>query len=107
VSALYLGVDLGSSGLRLAVLAEAGAPGGDPASPVLERQSPYPGRFEDPEAWRQGLIDLLAAVPEEVRRRVEAVAIDGTMAIAIANAPAAAIVRFIFFTPVLICFGGQ
>jgi D-ribulokinase len=87
VSALYLGVDLGSSGLRLAVLADAGAPGGDPASPVLERQSPYPGRFEDPEAWRQGLIDLLAAVPEEVRRRVGSVAIDGTSGTLLACGP--------------------
>lgn len=87
MSALYLGVDLGSSGLRLAVLAEAGAPDGDPASPVLERQSPYPGRFEDPEAWRQGLIDLLAAVPEEVRRRVAAVAIDGTSGTLLACGP--------------------
>ncbi len=87
MSALYLGVDLGSSGLRLAVLAEAGAPGGDPASPVLERQSPYPGRFEDPEAWRQGLIDLLAAVPEGVRRRVAAVAIDGTSGTLLACGP--------------------
>jgi sugar (pentulose or hexulose) kinase len=87
VSALSLGVDLGSSGLRLAVLADAGAPGGDPASPVLERQSPYPGRFEDPEAWRQGLIDLLAAVPEEVRRRVGSVAIDGTSGTLLACGP--------------------
>ncbi len=87
MSALYLGVDLGSSGLRLAVLGEAGAPAGDPSSPVLERQSPYPGRFEDPEAWRQGLIDLLAAVPEEVRRRVAAVAIDGTSGTLLACGP--------------------
>lgn len=87
MSALYLGVDLGSSGLRLAVLADSGAPGGDPASPVLERQSPYPGRFEDPEAWRQGLIDLLAVVPEEVRRRVAAVAIDGTSGTLLACGP--------------------
>jgi D-ribulokinase len=87
VSALYLGVDLGSSGLRLAVLAEAGAPGGDPASPVLERQSPYPGRFEDPETWRQGLIDLLATVPEQVCGRVAAVAIDGTSGTLLACGP--------------------
>ncbi|MEA5392806.1 FGGY-family carbohydrate kinase [Cyanobium gracile UHCC 0139] len=87
MSALYLGVDLGSSGLRLAVLADAGTPGGDPASPVLDRQSPYPGRFEDPEAWRQGLIDLLATVPEEVRRRVGAVAIDGTSGTLLACGP--------------------
>ncbi len=87
MSALYLGVDLGSSGLRLAVLADAGTPGGDPASPVLDRQSPYPGRFEDPEAWRQGLIDLLATVPEEIRRRVGAVAIDGTSGTLLACGP--------------------
>ncbi len=87
MSALYLGVDLGSSGLRLAVLANAGAPGGDPASPVLERQSPYPGRFEDPKAWRQGLIDLLAAVPGEIRRQVGAIAIDGTSGTLVACGP--------------------
>ncbi len=87
MSALFLGVDLGSSGLRLAVLAEAGAPGGDPASPVLGRQSPYPGHFEDPEAWRQGLIDLLGSVPEEIRRRVEALAIDGTSGTLLACGP--------------------
>jgi len=87
VSALYLGVDLGSSGLRLAVLADAGTPGGDPSSPVLERQSPYPGRFEDPETWRQGLIDLLATVPEQVCGRVAAVAIDGTSGTLLACGP--------------------
>ncbi|MBM5823405.1 MAG: sugar kinase [Cyanobacteria bacterium K_Offshore_surface_m2_011] len=87
MSALYLGVDLGSSGVRLAVLADAGTPGGDPASPVLERQSPYPGRFEDPEAWRQGLIDLLATVPEQVCGRVAAVAIDGTSGTLLACGP--------------------
>ncbi len=78
MSALYLGVDLGSSGLRLTVLAEASAPGGHPDDPLLSRQAPYPGRFEDPEAWRQGLIELLTAVPAEIRRRVRAIAIDGT-----------------------------
>ncbi|MCP9837142.1 sugar kinase [Cyanobium sp. N.Huapi 1H5] len=87
MSALYLGVDLGSSGLRLAVLADAGTPGGDPASPVLERQSPYPGRFENPEAWRQGLIHLLATVPEQVCGRVAAVAIDGTSGTLLACGP--------------------
>ena len=62
MSALFLGVDLGSSGLRLAVLAEAGAPGGQPDATLLSRQSPYPGRLEEPGAWLQGLIELLATV---------------------------------------------
>lgn len=78
MSALYLGVDLGSSGLRLAVLAEVGAAGGQPDDPLLSRQSPYPGRLEEPGAWRQGLIELLATVPEGIRRRARAIAIDGT-----------------------------
>ncbi|AFY28780.1 FGGY-family carbohydrate kinase [Cyanobium gracile] len=87
MSALYLGVDLGSSGLRLAVLADAGEPGGEPDDPVLGLQAPYPGRFEDPEAWRQGLIHLLAAVPEEIRRRVRALAVDGTSGTLLACGP--------------------
>ncbi|MEA5413799.1 FGGY-family carbohydrate kinase [Synechococcus sp. BA-132 BA5] len=87
MSALFLGVDLGSSGLRLAVLAEAGAPGGRPDTPLLSRQSPYPGRLEDPEAWRQGLIELLAAVPEAIRRRARAIAIDGTSGTLLACRP--------------------
>ncbi|MCT0206707.1 FGGY-family carbohydrate kinase [Synechococcus sp. CS-1332] len=78
MSALFLGVDLGSSGLRLAVLAQAGAAGGQPDDPLLSRQSPYPGRMEKPQAWRQGLIELLATVPEAIRLRVRAIAIDGT-----------------------------
>ncbi|MEA5441376.1 FGGY-family carbohydrate kinase [Cyanobium gracile] len=78
MSALFLGVDLGSSGLRLAVLAEAGSSGGQPDDPLLSRQSPYPGRLEEPDAWRQGLIELLATVPEAIRHRVRAIAIDGT-----------------------------
>ena len=87
MSALFLGVDLGSSGLRLAVLAEAGAPGGQPDNPLLSRQSPYPGRLEDPEAWRQGLIALLATVPEAIRRRARAIAIDGTSGTLLACRP--------------------
>ncbi|MCP9797899.1 FGGY-family carbohydrate kinase [Cyanobium sp. Lug-B] len=87
MSALYLGVDLGSSGLRLAVLADAGAPGGEPDAPVLALQAPYPGRFEEPEAWRQGLIQLLAAVPEQIRRRVTALAVDGTSGTLLACGP--------------------
>ncbi len=78
MSALFLGVDLGSSGLRLAVLAAASAAGGQLDDPLLSRESPYPGRLEEPEAWRQGLIELLAGIPEAIRRRVRAIAIDGT-----------------------------
>ena len=78
MSALFLGVDLGSSGLRAAVLGEADRPGGHPDDPVGGWEVPYAGPFDDPEAWRQGLIQLLSALPEQVRRRVSAFAVDGT-----------------------------
>jgi sugar (pentulose or hexulose) kinase len=78
VSALSLGVDLGSSGLRGALLADEGGPGGHPDDPALGWEAPYPGPFDDPEAWRRGLITLLSVVPEQTRRRVRAIALDGT-----------------------------
>jgi sugar (pentulose or hexulose) kinase len=69
-----LGVDLGSSGLRIAVLGEAPGSGIIP----IERQAPYPGAFEDPEAWRRGLIALVRALPQDCRERDAAIAGDGT-----------------------------
>ena len=75
MSPLALGLDLGSSGLRLA-LAEADGDG--PAELLIETSSPYPGSFNEPEAWRQGLISLTQQLPAELRRRVSAIAIDGT-----------------------------
>nr|WP_254217344.1 FGGY-family carbohydrate kinase [Synechococcus sp. CCY 9618] len=75
---MFLGVDLGSSGLRLSVLAPEGAPGGNPDSPLLSGEGSYGGPFEDPEAWRQGLIRLMESVPAEIRSRISALALDGT-----------------------------
>jgi len=60
---LGLGVDLGTSGLRLALI--------DPSGQVLvEQSSAYPAPFEDPTGWREGLITLCAALPGELRARV-------------------------------------
>ncbi|MFM1812693.1 MAG: hypothetical protein RLZZ336_1631 [Cyanobacteriota bacterium] len=67
---LGLGVDLGTSGLRLAV-----ACGGEL---LWNEASPYRGPFEDPASWRHGLIALCARVPSELRQRVGAIALDGT-----------------------------
>ena len=68
---LGLGVDLGTSGLRLALI--------DPGGRVLaEQASAYPAPFEDPAGWRDGLIALCAALPPELRARVAAIAVDGT-----------------------------
>ena len=72
---LGLGVDLGSSGLRIALV-----PARSEAcpEPLWQQSSPYPGPFEDPLSWRQGLIALCQQVPVELRHRVGAIAIDGT-----------------------------
>ncbi len=69
-----LGLDLGSSGLRLALLKQ-----GETGQPeVLEEASAYPGPFADPCSWRQGLISLVRRLPPERRRAVRAIAVDGT-----------------------------
>ena len=68
---LGLGVDLGSSGLRLALINAAG-------TVLVEAASPYPGRFIEPDAWRAGVIALCARLAPELRGRVAAIAVDGT-----------------------------
>jgi sugar (pentulose or hexulose) kinase len=65
-----LGVDLGSSGLRLAWM----VPGQEP----LQEHAPYPGPFNDPQSWRTGLIALVRRLSEAKRQRVGAIALDGT-----------------------------
>jgi sugar (pentulose or hexulose) kinase len=68
---LALGVDFGTSGVRLAVNDAAG-------QTLIERGSPYPGPFEDPETWRNGFITLLLQLPLELRQRLGALALAGT-----------------------------
>lgn len=68
---LGLGIDLGTSGLRLALM--------DPSGTLLaERSANYPRCFEDPQGWREGVVALCAELPQELRDRVAAVAVDGT-----------------------------
>jgi sugar (pentulose or hexulose) kinase len=68
---LALGVDLGSSGVRIAVASRAGEPIGAWATA-------YPRPFADPRGWREGLIALTGQLAPELRQRVGAIAIDGT-----------------------------
>ncbi|MCT0205679.1 sugar kinase [Synechococcus sp. CS-602] len=71
--ALALGVDFGSSGLRLALVDGEGlAIGGD------ERALAYARPFTDPEGWRLGLVALVGSLPRELRCRVGAISLDGT-----------------------------
>lgn len=69
--ALALGVDFGTSGVRLALKDRAG-------DTLFEKGSSYPGQFEHPEAWRQGLIQLLLLVPSDLKLQIRAVALAGT-----------------------------
>jgi sugar (pentulose or hexulose) kinase len=68
---LGLGIDLGSSGLRLALADRRGAR-------IAEIACQYPSPFNDPLGWRQGLIALAAQLTGEQRKQVGAIAIDGT-----------------------------
>jgi sugar (pentulose or hexulose) kinase len=68
---LGLGVDLGTSGLRLALIDPSGAG-------HAELEVPYPAAFEDPAGWREGLIALCACLDPALRARVAAIALDGT-----------------------------
>jgi sugar (pentulose or hexulose) kinase len=64
-------VDLGSSGLRLAICDASG-------ESLAELASDYPGAFEYPESWRRGLLTLVAQLPKELTRRVGSIALAGT-----------------------------
>jgi sugar (pentulose or hexulose) kinase len=64
-------VDLGSSGLRLAVVERCG-------EQLAESASPYPRPFNDPAGWQEGLIGLVSRLPGELRQRIAALALDGT-----------------------------
>lgn len=69
--ALGLGIDLGSSGLRLALIDSAGRC-------RAELACDYPAPFEDPRGWREGLRALCTQLPPALRAAVGAVAVDGT-----------------------------
>ena len=68
---LALGVDLGTSGLRVALM--------DPAGDLRHQAGcAYPGPFVQPRAWQQGLAQLCNAIPLPLRRQVAGVAVAGT-----------------------------
>ena len=66
-----LGVDLGTSGLRLSLINQAG-------ELLTALASPYPQPFEQPEGWRHGLVTLLQNLAPELRASIRSVALAGT-----------------------------
>jgi sugar (pentulose or hexulose) kinase len=71
MAGLALGLDLGSSGLRLALVDGRG-------QLLAEQSSAYPAAFDDPLGWREGFLALCQALPAAWRQQVGAVAIAGT-----------------------------
>jgi sugar (pentulose or hexulose) kinase len=68
---LALGIDLGSSGMRIALVNRVG-------ERIVEHACPYPRPFSDPHGWREGLITLCHQLTAQQRSQVGGVAIDGT-----------------------------
>ena len=79
---LALGIDFGTSGLRLALVDGQGnaVEGG-------ERASPYPRPFADPTGWLIGLKALVISLPSQLRRTIGAICVDGTSGTLLACRP--------------------
>jgi xylulokinase len=76
---VYLGLDIGTSSLKCAVLDEAERVVAQSSVP-LEVTRPQPGFVEqDPEAWWQATIKAVQALPESARDAVTAVGLSGQM----------------------------
>ncbi|MBH8560646.1 FGGY-family carbohydrate kinase [Nostoc sp. CENA67] len=67
--AFYLGIDFGTSGARGIVIDEAGG---------IQAQVRYPGKMLAAYQWNSALWSLLAEISEELRREIQAIAINGT-----------------------------
>ena len=68
---LALGIDLGTSGIRVAVINAAGN--------LLHSQScAYDNGLEHPEDWLTGITTLIQTIPSALLQRIRALAVDGT-----------------------------
>eukprot|EP00775_Hariotina_reticulata_P007511 gene7511-7721_t len=74
---LFMGVDFGTSGARVTVIDEQGLS-------IADYKLTYADNAQSDwaEAWKDVLFHLIAALPEDIRANVSAVAIDGTSATA-------------------------
>jgi D-ribulokinase len=68
---LFLGIDFGTSGARAVVIDRQ-------ASIWFQRKYPWDIAADWVEVWQQALFTLLASIPEERRREIRAIAINGT-----------------------------
>ena len=76
---MYLGLDIGTSGVKALLLDERGAIVAQ-AVDALQVSRPQPGFSEqDPDGWWQGTINAVRALPAEARAAVRAVGLSGQM----------------------------
>ncbi|MBD2447007.1 FGGY-family carbohydrate kinase [Nostoc sp. FACHB-152] len=66
---LYLGIDYGTSGARAVVIDDEGN---------MLTQVRYPWQKQAISDWKEALWNLLAQIPEQLRREIKAIAINGT-----------------------------
>ncbi|GAA3270482.1 hypothetical protein GCM10020258_44360 [Sphingomonas yabuuchiae] len=76
---MFLGIDIGTSGVKAVVLDEHGAVVGQ-GTAALTVQRPHPLWSEqDPEAWWQATISAVRAIDPAVRRAVRGIGLAGQM----------------------------
>ncbi len=76
---MYLGIDIGTSGVKAVVVGEGGALVAQASAP-LEVSRPQPGYCEqDPEAWWQATLRAVAELPAGARAAVRAAGLSGQM----------------------------
>ena len=76
---MYLGVDIGTSGVKALLLDERGAIVAQATDP-LQVSRPQPGFSEqDPDSWWQGTLNAVRALPAAARAQVRAVGLSGQM----------------------------
>ena len=68
---LALGVDLGSSGVRIALVSYTGVQ-------IGAWSTTYPRPFSDPRGWKEALITLTRQPAAQLRKHVRAICLDGT-----------------------------
>jgi xylulokinase len=79
VAALFLGIDLGTSGCKVVILSSAGAVLAQADAPLTCTQ-PYPSWSEqDPDDWWHATEDAVSALPADLRAQVQAIGLAGQM----------------------------
>ncbi len=77
-SPLYLGIDVGTSGLRLALIDTAGKLAATVREPLPPSRREGPRAEQDPHDWWNALVTACRRLAPDLRRRIVAIAIDGT-----------------------------